>query len=125
MKLEEFKKLHNKYSKLPLPKEVWDTPEYEVYANALNDNKSFYEWTLKEKLTQSEFEYKKYCCLKMADNIFESYDKNGNIEYDNPDVIINEWEDGSIGIPIHDGGSSIIEIEFCPWCGTELKKASS
>jgi hypothetical protein len=24
------------------------------------------------------------------------------------------------GIPIHDGGSSFIRINYCPWCGTRL-----
>lgn len=24
------------------------------------------------------------------------------------------------GIPVHDGGSSYITIDFCPWCGTSL-----
>jgi hypothetical protein len=25
------------------------------------------------------------------------------------------------GLIVHDGGSSSIEIEFCPWCGASLK----
>jgi hypothetical protein len=24
------------------------------------------------------------------------------------------------GIPVHDGGSSHIQIGFCPWCGAKL-----
>jgi hypothetical protein len=24
------------------------------------------------------------------------------------------------GIPVHDGGTSMVEIAFCPWCGTRL-----
>ena len=24
------------------------------------------------------------------------------------------------GIPVHDGGTSFILIEYCPWCGKEL-----
>ncbi|NNK27790.1 MAG: hypothetical protein HKP06_06065 [Flavobacteriaceae bacterium] len=124
MTLDQFKILHKKYSVLPLAKEVWDTPEYEVYINALHENKSFQEWTLKEKFSQSEFDYSEFCCLIMADKIWESIDKNGEIKHGNVDVIMRKWNDGTYGIPIHDGGSSIIEIEFCPWCGTELKKAS-
>ena len=36
--------------------------------------------------------------------------------FDCPDKIINYSEKQNIyGIIIHDGGSSFIEIEFCPW----------
>ena len=24
------------------------------------------------------------------------------------------------GLPIHDGGSSFLQINYCPWCGTAL-----
>lgn len=29
------------------------------------------------------------------------------------------------GLIIHDGGSSYISIEFCPWCGTALQPNES
>ena len=29
------------------------------------------------------------------------------------------------GIRVHDGGSSVIEIRYCPWCGTELRSGPS
>ncbi len=124
MTLEEFKILHNRFSNLPLPKEVWQSDEYELYIELLNENNEFFEWTLTEKFKKSEFDYSEFCCLKMADKVFESVDKKGEIELNNVDVVIRKWKNGTYGIPIHDGGNSIIEIDFCPWCGTELKKAS-
>jgi hypothetical protein len=27
------------------------------------------------------------------------------------------------GIIVHDGGSSMIQIHFCPWCGTRLPES--
>lgn len=27
------------------------------------------------------------------------------------------------GIIVHDGGSSFIEIKFCPWCGTKIPES--
>ncbi len=27
---------------------------------------------------------------------------------------------GGFGIMIHDGGSGVIQIAFCPWCGDKL-----
>lgn len=121
MELENFKKLHFKFSKLPLSKEVWQTDEYSEYIEALHSSKDLYEWTLVEKFTQQKFAYHKYCCLTMADKVLDSKDSKGETRYDDPDVVINKWDNNTFGIPIHDGGASIIEINFCPWCGENLK----
>ncbi len=44
--------------------------------------------------------------------------------YDCPDhLIVYRAQFDEYGIIIHDGSSSIIEINFCPWCGTELPKS--
>ena len=43
------------------------------------------------------------------------------IKNSDADVIMNKWRDGSYGIPIHDGGASVIKINYCPWCGLNLK----
>jgi hypothetical protein len=40
---------------------------------------------------------------------------------DCPDCIVKFYlESGKFGLLIHDGGSSYIEIQFCPWCGADL-----
>lgn len=121
MTIDEFKILHSKFSKFPLPIEVWQSEEYKKYQEALYENQDFQDWILIQKFEHAGFNYTKFCCLEMSDKIFESKDDKGNIKYGNVDVIINQWKDGTFGIPIHDGGSSIIEINFCPWCGTNLK----
>jgi hypothetical protein len=41
--------------------------------------------------------------------------------YDCPDALINTVR-GGYGLIVHDGGSSVIEIGFCPWCGSKLPK---
>ena len=33
-------------------------------------------------------------------------------------VVLNEY-----GLIIHDGGTSAIDIAFCPWCGTKLPES--
>jgi hypothetical protein len=44
--------------------------------------------------------------------------------YDCPDALINRVRCG-YGLIVHDGGSSVIEIAFCPWCGSKLPKIDS
>ncbi len=62
----------------------------------------------------------KHCCQEMESRISESFDEAGEIKYDAVDVVINKWKNGTYGIPIHDGGTSMIVINFCPWCGKKL-----
>jgi len=38
---------------------------------------------------------------------------------DCPDAFVTEMH-GGYGLMVHDGGSSAIEIAFCPWCGASL-----
>ena len=40
---------------------------------------------------------------------------------DCPDSLIYKSENKELyGIRIHDGGSSFVAIEYCPWCGSQL-----
>ncbi|PHQ28145.1 DUF6980 family protein [Leeuwenhoekiella nanhaiensis] len=126
MTFEEFKILHQKFTSELNGNVKWNDPDYNKYIAVIQENKEFHEWTLKKKFRENKFVTESICCLQMADKIFESLDRKGNIKYGDVDVVINKWNDGTHGIPIHDGGTSIIEINFCPWCGQNLtdKKAS-
>lgn len=37
-----------------------------------------------------------------------------------PDRLVIPWKNGW-AIPVYDGGSSFIPIDYCPWCGISLK----
>ncbi len=38
-----------------------------------------------------------------------------------PDALIHlDREMGSVGIIVRDGGSSCVDIRFCPWCGKRI-----
>ncbi len=122
MTFDEFKILHAKYKNIKESKSKWIADEYESYVEAMHDNQEFLDWKLIQDLEEKNFEYKDFCCVFMAHKVSESLNKKGEIKYNDYDVIIHKWNDGTFGIPIHDGGSSIIEINFCPWCGGNLKK---
>jgi hypothetical protein len=89
----------------------------------------FFEELAKYKSGESDIDFdrvkyrkenKSFCCEKMADKIEESVNPNGEIKHEDVDVVINKSLDGVYGIPIHDGGTSFIEINNCPWCGARL-----
>ena len=121
MNFEEFKALHEKYGGVKSGVD-YNSEEYEQYIDARFDNDEFDEWVSIQDLEKKQFPYKEYCCVDMALRISESLDENEEIKYDDVDVVMNKWSDGTFGIPIHDGGTSVIAINFCPWCGNKLKK---
>lgn len=46
--------------------------------------------------------------------------------WDCPDALIGHWpKSNEYGLIVHDGGSSMITITFCPWCGTNLAPSAS
>ncbi|WP_420800291.1 DUF6980 family protein [Neobacillus terrae] len=47
---------------------------------------------------------------EIHENPFECPDK----------IIIFDERNDEYGLIIHDGGTSSISIEFCPWCGSKL-----
>ncbi|WP_347157085.1 DUF6980 family protein [Pontibacter chitinilyticus] len=122
MELEKFKVLHARFSEKHLTKEVVQSEEYEAYVDAIHEDEACYNWATAEKLKSNGFDYESYCCLMLADQVFQSLDETGETKYGNVDVIINKWDEGLFGIPIHDGGTSMVVINYCPWCGTKLSK---
>ncbi|MGF9772950.1 hypothetical protein ABEX30_10920 [Priestia aryabhattai] len=62
----------------------------------------------------------KHCCEDMK------YHANFNCDihedpFECPDkLILFNKRDNEYGLIIHDGGTSVIGILFCPWCGKKL-----
>jgi hypothetical protein len=61
-----------------------------------------------------------YCCESMkhwAENQCETHPDR----FDCPDALVH-WssESREYGLIVHDGGSSVVGIAFCPWCGAKL-----
>jgi hypothetical protein len=117
--LKEFKRLYKKFNSKTLNKDVWGTKEYSDYIDSMTEDENIGDWYLRQQIKKSKVKVGRRCCTKMT--YYLTFDKKTkNI---NPDAIIRfHKKTKDYGIPIHDGGSSFIEIEFCPWCGTKLKK---
>lgn len=62
-----------------------------------------------------------YCCEQMQDDLERVCPRHA-ARSDCPDALIRR-ANGGYGLMIHDGGSSMIAISYCPWCGSRLSKA--
>ena len=120
MDLKKFKKLYKIYSKLPLSGEVPYTSEYEEYIEAMLNEKDCREWELKIRIKEAGINYKKYCCVDMAYYLIEDKVSKNKVEINYDSIITHNLKGNEYGIPIHDGGSSYIQINYCPWCGNKL-----
>jgi hypothetical protein len=59
-----------------------------------------------------------YCCEDMRRDLEHVCGQHPD-RFDCPDNLIARVRSG-YGIIIHNGGDVVAEINFCPWCGTEL-----
>ena len=60
------------------------------------------------------------CCETMTYHLTTACDHHAD-RYSCPDALI-DFVRGGFGIIVHDGSQSVVEIGFCPWCGTKLPK---
>jgi len=64
-----------------------------------------------------------HCCEWMRDEIARRCADHGD-RFECPDALV-EYTDrfDEYGLIIHDGGTSVRAIEFCPWCGSTLPES--
>ena len=64
-----------------------------------------------------------WCCETMRSQLTYKCEIHSDT-MDCPDIIVTYWPKyDEYGIPIRNGGSSIMTIGFCPWCGTRLPES--
>lgn len=122
MELDNFKELHIRFFGKDLPEEVLDSADYAAYVEAIHEDEACYNWATAEKLKSKGFDYESYCCMMLADKVYESLDADGEARLGDPEVIINKWDEGLYGIPVHNGSATMVVIHYCPWCGTKLSE---
>lgn len=64
-----------------------------------------------------------YCCDDMKCFAANKWGRDED-PFKNPDILIyysSKFDE--YGIIIHDGGASLIEIQYCPWCGRRFRES--
>lgn len=62
-----------------------------------------------------------YCCETMQAQLQQTCSTGIHDKYECPDQVVHRWADGRTGIHIKDGGTSMLVMNFCPWCGTDIR----
>ena len=67
-----------------------------------------------------------FCCEELDESIADQCMVNGTSEHFYgmcPDQVLMVTQRG-VGMPVHDGGESYIEIAYCPFCGTKIARTT-
>lgn len=125
MDLKKFKSLDKIFTKFPLTKEQTDSPDYKKYISALLNDKKCIDWNLTTRIKHAGLNPKNYCCLDMAFHLIEDKNSKSSRQINYDSVITKTHRKKEFGLPIHDGGTSFIKINYCPWCGHKLNKSTT
>jgi len=125
MKCVDFKNLSKRFAtKKGLPREASDSTEYAAWSDHSNVCSACSDWVQAETVRRRGEDPKKYPCVHIAYHVTEKCGQNADA-WECPDItLVFNKKSGAFGIPVRDGGSSYIQIGFCPWCGVQLKASS-
>lgn len=120
MTCDAYRARHPAFSHLPLPREVWQTPEYRAWAAHAQGCAACDVWDRTQRLAARGVDPSAYPCAHLAEQATHRCEQHPDPQ-DCPDVLVRRLPgSGLYGLPIRDGGSSVSVIRYCPWCGTAL-----
>jgi Domain of unknown function (DUF6980) len=96
---------------------------YFAWCDHMHGCASCSKWYMAQQAIEAGQDVKAFPCVHLA-----YYSRLDCEQHDDPqecpDVLIVKTQDG-FGIPVRDGGHSLVAIKFCPWCGTAIPGAAS
>lgn len=117
MNCKDYQRLYKRFSDLPLPREVWDTPEYEQYLGHLHECRACGDWFMAQEAERMGVHPEEHVCVHLAYHISQEPSSTLDPQDDADVTLTYDVSNRTYGIPVRDGGSSHIEIKYCPWCG--------
>ena len=118
MDCHEYKARHAEFSALPLSKEVWDTPEWEAWAEHFHQCQACSDWDLAQRVVGRGFSVNQFPCVHIANQVTHVCEKHSDLaECSDVYVIYLPRFDEYV---IRTGDAPGAVIRFCPWCGARL-----
>jgi len=114
-----YREFYEGFMSFPLPREVWDSSDYKAWQAHRLDCFECGEWDLMMRVQGRGIDLSSYPCVCVAYHSSHTCDIHSNA-WDCPDMTLVRTADG-FGIPVRDGGTSVIRIDYCPWCGVRLR----
>ena len=123
MDCDGYRSNYTAYSKLPLPREIVDSPEWSEWMDHFHDCTHCFDWALAQRIKQRGFNPDEFPCVHIGNQVTIKCPDHPE-PTDCPDIIIVYYAKfDEYSIAVRDGGSSAVAIRYCPWCGIELPKS--
>jgi hypothetical protein len=113
-----YRELYEQFMSFPLPPEVWNSAEYRTWQAHGLACRVCGEWDLLMRVQRRGVDLATFPCVHVAYHSTSRCDVHADT-WECPDTTLVRTTDG-FGIPVRDGGTSMIRIQFCPWCGISL-----
>jgi len=110
--------MHPQFSQLPLSKEVWGSDEYSEWCEHMNECTNCGDWNLEQTIIKRGHKVSDYPCVHIAYHVTTTCEDHPN-PWECPDILLVK-KNNDYGLPIRDGGTSYVKIQFCPWCGVKI-----
>ncbi len=118
MTCEHFRSKYATYQALPLAPGVWQSDEFNDWSDHLHGCQACADWYLLSRVKDRGEDVSSFPCVHLAFYSTLPCDVHENA-WECPDMTLVRTESG-FGLPVRDGGASVIEIAFCPWCGRKI-----
>lgn len=115
---DRYRELYERFMSFPLPREEWDSAEYKAWQAHGRDCHACGEWDLLKRVQGRGVDLASYPCVHVAYHSTHLCEQHADA-WECPDMTLVRTS-GGFGIPIRDGGTSVIRIQYCPWCGINL-----
>lgn len=111
MNCKEYKRLHPRFSKLPLARKTWDTPAYEEWADHIHRCRKCSDWSQKESVRKRGHNPGLFPCVHIAFRVTQECKEHGDLCADIIVRYMPKFDEYFIGD---------YRIQYCPWCGKKL-----
>ena len=118
MDCDRFHKLFVRFMAFPLPGDATDSTEYSDWAEHRRECLSCAEWYLIKEVESRGVDLAEYPCVHVAYYSTQPCDMHSDA-WECTDMTLVRTVSG-FGIPVRDGGTSLVAIQYCPWCGVKL-----
>jgi hypothetical protein len=120
MDCRTYKELTPRFSRLPLDKSVWDTPEYEEWVGHFHECRGCGDRHMAQEVEGRGHDVKEYPCVHLAYYVTYQCDEHEDLSQCSRvpityDPRFDEYFATREGNTWH--------IRYCPWCGIELPES--